>query len=304
MIDEATTRARLAPDDLPELLVHLGFHDDDAVEAVGFADRLRRSRSDVAAVARMASLLTEGVGRLRNRDAVPDPWADLPDGREDLAILALLASVPEVRAEHARRQIPDEISWGSLADLGQQISVNRRTHGRFGLDTYGWMRTAWSGGLMWLGRLQFVPKPTAEGWMLDTHIPASGPLTPESVEESFTAASLFFARHFPDTPASAFLCTSWLLDPTITQLLPPASNLAQFQRRWSLAASGYQSDESVLYFAFNVRSDPEDPIDVRTLTPRTSLQRAVAEHLTGGGHWYAWSGTAPLPDATAARVTS
>lgn len=295
MIDDTTVLERLAPEALPELLVRLGFHDDDAVEAVASADRLRDHPDDVAAVTRSASRLAQGVGRLKAREVVPDPWEALPPGREDLAILALLASVPEVRAEHGRRQIPEEISWGSLADLGQQVSVNRLTHGRFGLDTYGWMRTAWSGGLMWLGRLQFIPKPSEQGWVLDTHIPASGPLTPESVDESFTAAAPFFARHFPDLPVTSFLCTSWLLDPTITTLLPPTSNLVRFQQRWTLAESGYQSDESVLYFAFHVRSDPEDPLEVRTLTPRTSLQRAVAHHLTGGGHWYAWSGTAPLP---------
>lgn len=294
VIDEATVRTRLHPDRLPELLVRLGFHDDDAVEAVAAAAMARGRRSDVAAVARMASLLAEGVGRFRDREAVPDPWQGLPEGREDLALLALLTSVDEVRAEHIRRQIPEEISWGSLADLGQQVGVNRRTHGRFGLDTYGWMRSAWSGGLMWLGRLEFVPKLGANGWVLDTHIPASGPLTPQSVEDSLRAAGPFFARHFPDCPATTFACTSWLLDPTLTELLPESSNLVQFQRRWQLAGSGYRSDESVLYFAFNVRSDPENPVDPRTLTARTSLQRAVLEHLLAGGHWSAWSGTAPL----------
>ncbi|WP_156253492.1 acyltransferase domain-containing protein [Pseudactinotalea terrae] len=299
MIDESTTRERLHPDGLPDLLVRLGFRDDDAVDAVAVADRVRRRRTEVAIVARAASLLGEGVGRFRDSASVPDPWEDLPEGREDLAVLALLASVPEVRAEHARRRIPDAVSWGSLSDLGQQVSVNRRTHRRFGLDTYGWMRTAWSGGLMWLGRLEFVPKLSATGWVLDTHIPASGPLTPEAVDASFAAAVPFFARHFPDCPATAFSCTSWLLDPVIADLLPETSNLVRFQQRWALAESGYRSDESVLYFAFNVRSDPEDPIDPRTLTPTTSLQRAVVDHLAGGGHWSAWSGTVPLTDAAA-----
>jgi hypothetical protein len=299
VIDETTARERLHPDGLPELLVRLGFHDDDAVDAVAAADRVRRRRTEVAVVARAASLLALGVGRLRDPDRAPDPWQDLPEGREDLAVLALLASVPEVRAEHARRHIPDAISWGSLADLGQQVSVNRLTHQRFGLDTYGWMRTAWSGGLMWLGRLQFVPKLSTSGWVLDTHIPASGPLAPEAVDDAFAAAVPFFARHYPDCPATAFSCTSWLLDPVICELLPETSNLVRFQQRWSLAESGYRSDESVIYFAFNVRSDPEDPIDPRTLDARTSLQRAVVEHLAGGGHWSAWSGTVPIPATTA-----
>lgn len=214
MIDVATVRARLAPDDLADLVVRLRFADDDAVETMASAETVLTDPDDLAVVARCAQLLADGVGCFRP-DRSPDPWVDLPTGREDLALLALLASVPEVRAEHARRQIPDEVSWRNLGDLGQQVHVNRLTHHRFGLDTYGWMRSAWSGGLMWLGRLQFVPRPRADGWALDTHIPATGPLTPDSVDESLAAAAPFFARHFPDCPASAFSCTSWLLDPLI-----------------------------------------------------------------------------------------
>lgn len=274
--------------------MHLGFRDDDAVETMALADGVRRHRADLAVVARSASLLADGVGALRP-DTAPDPWDELPEGREDLALLALLASVPEVRGEHARRRIPDDISWRSLSDLGQQVAVNRLTHGRFGLDTYGWMRTAWSGGLMWLGRLQFIPKPSTAGWVLDTHIPRTGPLPPESVDEAFTAAAPFFRRHFPEYPAVAFACTSWMLDPTLTEVLPESSNLAQFQRRWTLTGSGYEADSSVLYFAFSRRVDPDEPIDVDALQPTTSLQRAVVERLRAGEHWRVWSGTAPLP---------
>lgn len=294
MIDQDTVRARLAPEELPVLLVHLGFHDDDAVEMVAQATAVRRRPRELAVVARCASLLAEGVGALRPGSA-PDPWEDLPEGREDLALLALLASVPQVRAEHARRRVPDVVSWGSLADLGQQVHVNRLTHGHFGLDTYGWMRTAWSGGLMWLGRLQHVPKATTSGWVLDVHIPRTGPLAPAEVDSSFAAAVPFFRRHFPEYPPTAFSCTSWLLDPALAELLP-GSNLARFQQRWTLAGTGYQADESVLYFAFNRRVDPDQPIDLDDLRPATTLQRAVVEHLRSGEHWRVWSGTAPLPD--------
>lgn len=294
MIDSSEVRGRLAPEKLPDPLVRLGFRDEDAVEAVAVATTVRRRPRDVAIVARCASLLADGVGRLRAGEA-PDPWEELPAEREDLALLALLASVPEVRAEHARRHIPDDVSWQSLSDLGQQVAVNRLTHGRFGLDTYGWMRTAWSGGLMWLGRLQFVPKQTSNGWVLDTHIPATGPLTPESVDASFVAAVPFFRRHFPECPPTAFACTSWLLDPTLTEVLPEDANLARFQRRWTLVGQGYQADESVLYFVFNQRGEPEEPIDVTTLTPTTSLQRVALDHWRAGGHWRVYYGTAPLP---------
>ncbi len=298
VIDETTVRARLAEDELQERLAHLGFHDDDAIETVEAAAAVRRRPSQLRTIARSASLLVEGINKFRPGEA-PDPWEELPSDREDLALLALLATVPEVRAEHARRRIPTSISWDSLADLGQQVHVNRLTHGRFGLDTYGWMRTAWSGGLMWLGRLQFVPKPTTAGWVLDVHIPATTALTPESVDASFAAAAPFFARHFPEYPATSFACTSWMLDPTLAEVLPETSNLSRFQRRWTLHGSGYPADSSVLYFAFRRRVDPEEPVDLDALTPATSLQRIVVERMRQGKHWSVFSGTAPLPEPAA-----
>ena len=54
----------------------------------------------------------------------------------------------------------------------------------------------------------------------------------ESVDDSFAAATDFFARYFPDYPTRDFYCQSWLLDPQLATLLPD-SNLAAFQRRWT-----------------------------------------------------------------------
>ena len=41
----------------------------------------------------------------------------------------------------------------------------------------------------------------------------TGPLTPESVDDSFERAAAFYAEHFGDYPTSRFYCGSWLLDP-------------------------------------------------------------------------------------------
>ncbi|MFV0254352.1 MAG: acyltransferase domain-containing protein [Beutenbergiaceae bacterium] len=286
-------KARLSAENLPELLVQLGFADDDAIETVELATRTRRRLRDLAVVAESARLLADAVGKFGPNQA-PDPWHNLPDGRDDLALLALLASVPQVRAEHVRRGIPDALSWGSLADLGQQVHVHRLTHGSFGLDTYGWMRTAWSAGLLRLGRLQFIPKPTTTGWVLDVHIPRGGSLEPRSVDESFALAVASYAHHFPDYPAVAFACTSWLLDPLLSSLVP-GSNLASFQERWTLAGSGYEADESVLYFVFNRRVAADGGIELAGLPRTTRLERAVLDHLEAGGHWRAFSGTTALP---------
>jgi hypothetical protein len=202
-------------------------------------------------------------------------------------MLTLLVTAPDVAAYHARRGIPPEVSRATLADLGQQVWVHRQTYGEFGLHTHDWLCWAWSGGLYWLGRLQFglqfeeaAAVGAAPEWVLSVHIPRSGPLTPQSVDDSFAVATDFFARYFPDYPTRDFTCQSWMLDPQVATLLPE-SNLAAFQRRWHLYADVQPGDPDVFFFVFNQRG----PVDVATLPKDTALRRAIAAGLASGQHW-------------------
>ena len=63
---------------------------------------------------------------------------------------------------------------------------------------------------------------------LSTHIPQSGPMTPEAVDDAFSRARAFVAAHFPELRLSSFTCDSWLLDPELAAALP-TSNIAAFQ---------------------------------------------------------------------------
>jgi hypothetical protein len=114
-------------------------------------------------------------------------------------------------------------------------------------------------------------------WELATHIPRTGPLTPQSVDASFAAATTFFATHFPDYPTRNFHCSSWMLDPALSELLP-GSNLAAFQRRWILYGDPQPADEDVLFFVFNRRG----PVDLDSLPTDTTLRRVVVERLKAG----------------------
>jgi hypothetical protein len=209
-------------------------------------------------------------------------------------MLSLLVTAPDVTAYHTSRGIPAEISRATLADLGQQVWVHRQTYGEFGLHTHDWLCWAWSGGLYWLGRLQFglqfeqAAVGRAPDWVLSVHIPRSGPLTRESVDDSFAAATDFFARYFPEYPTREFTCESWMLDPQLVTLVPE-SNLAAFQRRWHLSGDVQPGDPDVFFFVFNQRG----PVDVATLPKDTALRRAIADGLAAGRHWSVAQGRLP-----------
>ena len=254
----------------------------------------------------MTSALRDGVGGF-DSEARPFEVIDPPDREKSdaewgigvLPMLALLASAEDVAGFHAGRGIDPEISRASLADLGQQAWVHRRTYGAFGLHTYGWLQVAWSGALYWLGRLQFNLTHFESDWVVSTHIPESGPLTPQSVADSFGRARTFFATHFADYPTRLFHCASWLLDPQLTEVLPAESNMVRFQRLWQLRGEGSPGDADAIFFVFRRRGE----VDHATLPQHTTLERAVVDKIIKGGHWCVWSGVIDQDRYSAAKLS-
>jgi hypothetical protein len=114
-------------------------------------------------------------------------------------------------------------------------------------------------------------------YVLETHIPAGGGMTPEACRDSMQRALEFFPRYFPERSFKGFGCDSWILNPQLEWIYRPDSNMVLFQRELYLypVASG---DRSGLYFVFG--EDDPDPVSA----PRdTSLRRALADHLARGG---------------------
>jgi hypothetical protein len=310
-VPTTSTSDRLAAADDPRL-TDLGFRTDDRQDLLQAIQRVLADPDRLAQVDRIADALRERIGRFSD-DWNDDPFAiagadqealDREWGVGVLPMLALVATADDVAAFHADRGIDRSVSRTSLSDLGQQAWVHRRTFGVFGLHTYGWMRVAWSGALYWLGRLQFNLTRFADEWVISTHIPESGPLTPERVADSFGRARAFFARHFPEYPTRLFHCGSWLLDPQLAEVLPADSNMARFQRLWELRGERRPGDGDAIFFVFRRRGD----VDPATLPQDTTLQRAIVARLVAGGHWYVCNGVieqdrfTPVEDAAERTV--
>lgn len=286
--------ARLADPDLARRAAELGFRDDDRADLLTAVDRVRGHSADLATVARLADQVVRTVGDPGldwDRRSTQISWAH---GDEDgiLAVLAFLVTAPEAAACHARRGVAPKVSAATLADLGQQVHVHRLTDGAFGLHSPEWATLVWSGFLYALGRLQFnlaLEEPDGRPeWVLSTHIPRTGPLTPAAADLSFAAATAFFAEHFPDLPTDKFHCGSWLLDPALPEGLP-GSNLAAFQQRWTRYGAPDPGTDDVLLFAFSRRG----PVDPASLPTDTALRRVVVDRLTSGAGWGTWRGWFP-----------
>ena len=214
-------------------------------------------------------------------------------------VFAYASMVEVIRAFHLARGVPDDISWATLGDVGQQLAVHRKRRGTTGLDLQWWLVAHFLGGLYALGRLQFHlyhlrvgiagppfwPDTDEPGFRrgdatLGVHIPATGPLVPSECDASFALAGAFVKRHFPEHDFRVATCTSWLLDEQLADYLPDDSNIVRFQRRFTLVDGAIDDGRDTLRFVFD-----RVPKSIDELPQRTTLERAIVGHLRNGGRW-------------------
>ncbi len=307
------------PDDaeVADWLRRLGADPLDAAQLL--AARPGPERLDELAATRDA--LVAGIGVV-DREL---PWPDEADTDTYFYAWVLLDALPAIRGYHEKLDIPDDVSWHSLADFGLQLARYRRLRGRGGLASSDWLTLHFRGLLYRLGRLQFQrlaglpPSPTGEllaraaaeaarasgqpgtGSALAVHITADQPLTPRACDESFAAAARFFGRYYPSEEYRWGVCDSWLLDDQLARYLPPDSNILRFQRRFEVpdATAATEADLTVLKYVFDRPAKPLRDGDLDALPQATTLQRAVVGHLRDGGHWWSRAGWCRLePEAS------
>ncbi|HXY91541.1 MAG TPA: acyltransferase, partial [Acidimicrobiia bacterium] len=162
-----------------------------------------------------------------------------------------------------------------------------------------WLTQHFAAQLFQLGRLQF----NLDGWhyapqlaalappgnALGIHIREMGPLDPVACDASFAAARAFFGRHFATDGFRVAVCTSWLLDEQLSEYLPSDSNIVRFRRRFHMLPGAQPGNDDVLRFVFDERDPVADAVPART-----TLERAVADHLRAGGEWYVRTGWVEL----------
>ncbi|MEQ4208879.1 acyltransferase domain-containing protein [Actinopolymorpha sp. B9G3] len=226
------------------------------------------------------------------------PAATGPVGRHLYAWLCL-AVLPHVRRFHTARGVPDDISWATLTDLGQELISSRLLTGTSGLDASWNLPRVLRGTYYKLGRLTFerglpAPDPSNHPVLrpgqtgIGTHIPSgAGPLHPEACDDSFAQARAFFPHHLPEQPAT-FGCHSWLMDDQLAEYLAEDSNIIQFQRRFDRFTDREPADWAPLEHLFHRRYEGKHPPTdlLNELPQETTLQRAIVTHLLAGGHWY------------------
>jgi len=301
--DPEAVAALPAAHELAPVLLDLAVPHEDIDLLVSLAKQVDGSAALTWMLTRCVHSFTARLGQIGGLVPLPS-FRNLPPPLAGyFPVLVCVAALPHAVAYHQSRGIPDDVSRRTFADLGRNIAVHRKRHGVGGLHAPGWQTLHLTGALYDLGRLQFerarLGKTTSAGmraagfacepgdFTLSVHIPDfSGPMSPEACDASFAQARAFFARHFPDERFATAVCHSWLMDEQLVEYLPEPSNIMRFQKRFRLA---YQYDgdhnDGPLGFVFGRTIE-----DLDELPCDTTLQRAIVDHIRGGGQWHGGAG--------------
>lgn len=220
-------------------------------------------------------------------------------------LVIALVKLEALKERYTERGISEEIFLASAADIRLRQRLYREKTGQLGLSKGDavWFRHLFGLQLVQLGSLQFQMLPMiyldAEGCgedymhyapeqkeklpagapVLNVHIPKGADLSPQAVEDAFSRAVPFFAKHFAYQPR-AFLCCSWLLYPGMRAFLRQDSNIARFAARWKVIGEARDTSEAIARIYGGRRRRAAD------YPQRTSLQRAALHHFSCLGEGY------------------
>ncbi|MGW7493534.1 acyltransferase domain-containing protein [Streptomyces luteogriseus] len=290
-------------DALPEILLDLAVPHEDINDLVALRRTLTADARAMGLLEACVEDLVRDIGETGVEVPLAERVAEAPAALGPyFAVFVFVAALPRTRAYHRERGVPADISRRTLADLGRNMAFHRRRRGSGGVEAPQWLTRHFRGELYQLGRLQFEQarlgqrsgRAVAAAGLdaapgdpcLNLHIPDfHGSLSPVACDRSLRLAREFFARHFPWERHRVAVCHSWLLDPQLKRHLDPDSNIVRFQERFEPGRDPGEepepADTEPVRFVFG---DPDLP--VAGLPRRTSLERAVGDHLRAGGHWY------------------
>lgn len=200
----------------------------------------------------------------------------MPGGMERLT--GSLYQALQTQEEYAAAGIPDDIFYATMGCFSRFVREHLESFGDYGFDRDWWTVRQLSARLFRIGQLEYeltVKKGRKE---IRIHIPSDASLEKDKLRRSVQSARDFLARFFPDYSQAPMTCTSWLLSPTLQQLLQPDSRILQFQKNFRITPLG--PGDSYMLWVFK-RMD----LPLEVLPENTSLQRRLKAYLCAGGIW-------------------
>ncbi len=128
-----------------------------------------------------------------------------------------------------------------------------------------------------IGELEYEMRIENGRHLIDIHIPADADMTIGKLRKSYLEALDFLEKYYPGFIAADMFCSSWLLAPSLKNVLPKNSRILQFQKSFDVEHAEVDS----LGFMDWVYGSRDIPLE--KLPEYTSLQRKLKPYLLNNG---------------------
>lgn len=174
--------------------------------------------------------------------------------------------------------ISGQIFAETMKCFSRFVKEHKESYGCYGFDREWWTARQLSGRLFRIGELEYELREEKGERVIALHIPSDARLEREKVLASIGQAKKFLEEKFPEYSKAEMQCHSWLLSPTLREVLPPKSNILAFQELFDIKILGEDKAGEYMVWVFK-RSD----IPLEDLPENTSLQRRLKAYLLSGG---------------------
>lgn len=210
---------------------------------------------------------------------------------KDLGMLAIsLLMTKKSHEMFVKDNIPDSVFMETMQNIRVWTNTYAENNdGKLGMKLYSFIRLNLRGLFLRHGRFEYFKQAHYQdefeinGYqvkkgdiVLDTHIPADGPMRPEDMLESFRRAHEFYKLG----EVTPFICTSWLLHPFVKEVCAPDSNMRKFYDYFHIL---HYSDNPRCGDMKRVFGDKASYDHLEDLPEKTSLQRNLKAYLLKGG---------------------
>lgn len=200
-------------------------------------------------------------------------------------MLHLLFCIDRLKDIYRERGYSECLLKDSMADLRYKLEECHAVHGIWGTFVFWWFKRFYECKTFKLGRLEFEWEELEFDYneelkkgapVINCHIPSSGPLLPEQVEDSFRQAYQFFgfAQKGETMP---LVCESWLLYPPHYELFPESGNMRRFFEHFEVYKHWEDTKNEDAWRIFN-REDH----DYKSFPQDTELRKNFYHYLNDG----------------------
>ena len=190
---------------------------------------------------------------------------------------AMLEAALLSRQEYARRGISEDVYFATMGCFPRFIREHKESFGFYGFDRWWWTGHQTSLMLFRLGALEYELCTDGGKKFVSIHIPSDADLSSDAVDASLLSAAAFVKKFFPEYAGGEFECKSWLLSPSLGELLPSDSNINRFRTRFEILEFNEEANDCMIWVFKNASLSKEE------LPENTTLQRNMKAFLLRGG---------------------